>query len=206
MLADRVGIVRIDDLRVVSGDETLWSLARGDAYRDEGVVPIDASTFALIAPDAWIQPEVAADALARADRVAATIAWPASVAETGDYVAFAALARASETSRADAADSRHRMLHAEESARIEAHRRASEAASHEATRAALENVQAALSRRNAHVDHLEQAIDAYRAENARLDAAVAAQERIIGYRQSLRWWLRLPFVRVKLWLHRLKTQ
>lgn len=39
-----------------------------------------------------------------------------------------------------------------------------------------------------------------RAEQARLEAALAAQERIIAYRQSVRWWLRLPWIRVKLWL------
>ena len=36
------------------------------------------------------------------------------------------------------------------------------------------------------------------AECARLDRALEAQERIIAYRQSLRWWFRLPWVRAKL--------
>ena len=205
MLADRVGVVHIDDVQVRSGDEIVWSLAQGGRYRSEWIVAVDATTFALVAPDAWIEPELASEALARADRVTAAMAWPASVSAVGEFVTFTALARASEASEANAADSRHRMLQAEEGARIEAHRHANEAASHNATRAALENVQVALSRRNAHVDHLEQAIDAYRAENSRLDAAVSAQERIIAYRQSLRWWLRLPFVRVKLWWHRLRS-
>ena len=43
------------------------------------------------------------------------------------------------------------------------------------------------------------AIDAYKGENARLEGAVAAQERIITERQSLRWWLRLPGLRARLW-------
>mgnify|MGYP005813201053 CR=1 FL=1 len=36
------------------------------------------------------------------------------------------------------------------------------------------------------------------AECARLDRALEAQERIIAYRQSLRWWVGLPWMRAKL--------
>ena len=88
-------------------------------------------------------------------------------------------------------------------AQTHARRQADEAAEHSQTRASLDGVQAALARRNADVKQLEESVAAYRTENARLDAALAAQDRIIGYRQSLRWWLRLPLVRVKLWWHRL---
>ena len=49
---------------------------------------------------------------------------------------------------------------------------------------------------------LQQAIDALRAEGERLERALAAQERIIAYRQSARWWLALPWLRVKLWLRK----
>jgi SAM-dependent methyltransferase len=35
-------------------------------------------------------------------------------------------------------------------------------------------------------------------ECSRLDRAVEAQDRIIAYRQSFRWWLRLPLMRIKL--------
>jgi hypothetical protein len=45
-------------------------------------------------------------------------------------------------------------------------------------------------------------IDALRAEGERLERALAAQERIIAYRQSARWWLALPWLRVKLWLRK----
>jgi hypothetical protein len=37
-------------------------------------------------------------------------------------------------------------------------------------------------------------------EQGRLEAALAAQERIIAYRQSARWWLRLPWLRLRLWM------
>jgi len=42
-----------------------------------------------------------------------------------------------------------------------------------------------------------QAVDALREENARLERAIAAQERIIEYRQSVRWWLTLPWIRLR---------
>jgi SAM-dependent methyltransferase len=43
-----------------------------------------------------------------------------------------------------------------------------------------------------------QAIAALEREIARLHDAVTAQERIVSYRQSFRWWLQLPWVRLKL--------
>ena len=45
----------------------------------------------------------------------------------------------------------------------------------------------------------QQAVDALRAEGERLERALAAQERIIAYRQSAHWWLALPWLRIKLW-------
>jgi SAM-dependent methyltransferase len=40
-------------------------------------------------------------------------------------------------------------------------------------------------------------------ERERLERAIAAQERIIAYRQSARWWIRLPWLRVRLLWNRL---
>ncbi len=42
------------------------------------------------------------------------------------------------------------------------------------------------------------------AEMRRIDAALSAQERIIAYRQSFRWWLALPWLRLALWWQRLQ--
>jgi len=42
-----------------------------------------------------------------------------------------------------------------------------------------------------------QAVDALREENERLERAIAAQERIIAYRQSVRGWLTLPWHRLR---------
>ena len=41
------------------------------------------------------------------------------------------------------------------------------------------------------------------AECGRLDRALDTQERIIAYRQSFRWWLALPWMRLKLLLARM---
>jgi|SRR2546427_5987554 len=60
---------------------------------------------------------------------------------------------------------------------------------------------AALEKRNLALENqmavLETRVAAAEAESARLTAALAAQERIIAYRQSLRWWIRLPWFRLK---------
>jgi len=45
----------------------------------------------------------------------------------------------------------------------------------------------------------QQSLAAMTAECTRLERALAAQERIIMHRQSMRWWLTLPWVRAKLW-------
>jgi SAM-dependent methyltransferase len=201
LLADRVGVVEVRDLSLHAGREVLWSSAADEASLALGptTVALGASTFALVAPDAWVAPMVAPALAARADRVSATLAWPESYAEGGGFHALAALAEALRAR--DAAGVRVRdELHASIDA-IERRRQAEERA-HEATRATLAETHAALFRRDADVAKLEHSIEGFRAENARLDAALAAQERIIAYRQSLRWWLKLPVMRVKWWWHR----
>ena len=45
-----------------------------------------------------------------------------------------------------------------------------------------------------------QAITALEGEITRLHGAVNAQERIVSYRQSFRWWVQLPWLRLRLWL------
>ena len=51
-----------------------------------------------------------------------------------------------------------------------------------------------------------QALAAQSAECERLERAIAAQERIIAYRQSARWWFSLPWLRVRLWWQRLRGE
>ena len=51
-----------------------------------------------------------------------------------------------------------------------------------------------------------EAVGALQNECGRLERAISAQERIIAYRQSARWWLKLPWLRVKLLWKRLASK
>jgi len=53
--------------------------------------------------------------------------------------------------------------------------------------------------------HARKHVAELEAECARLDRALEAQERIIAYRQSLRWWFALPWMRAKLAWKRLTS-
>ncbi|MEO8507242.1 MAG: class I SAM-dependent methyltransferase [Betaproteobacteria bacterium] len=48
-----------------------------------------------------------------------------------------------------------------------------------------------------------QAVAALTVEGERLERALLAQERIIAYRQSARWWLALPWLRIRMWWQRM---
>jgi SAM-dependent methyltransferase len=74
-----------------------------------------------------------------------------------------------------------------------------DAARDEAVRAA-----AARDDANTELGSARQALDALRDENERLERAIAAQERIIAYRQSARWWFTLPWNRARALLRRLR--
>ena len=66
--------------------------------------------------------------------------------------------------------------------------------------AAREAQQARLAEAVSELGSLRQATQALEAERVRLERAIAAQERIIAYRQSARWWMQLPWLRVRhLW-------
>jgi len=56
------------------------------------------------------------------------------------------------------------------------------------------------------VTDFKRAVAAQGAECERLERAIAAQERIIAYRQSARWWFSLPWLRVRLWWQRLRGE
>jgi 2-polyprenyl-3-methyl-5-hydroxy-6-metoxy-1,4-benzoquinol methylase len=195
VLADRVGVIEVHSLTLAAGDEILWSGAADAAHVVLGPATLRAGdhAFALTAPDAWLAPDAPAHVLARADRLSAVLAWPAGIATDGGYSVFAALAQARESERAAA--SRHSdELHA-------AIRALKDAV--DAERAASTEVREALTRSGGDVRSLEAATAAFKHENARLEAAAAAQERIIAYRQSFRWWITLPLLRVRLWWRRL---
>jgi SAM-dependent methyltransferase len=202
LLADRVGRIDVHELRLHAGDSLLWSSAgHAEPFRlSPSAVPLGEHAIALIAPDAWLAPAVSDALAAQADRVTATLAWPDSVAHAGEFDVLGALAAAMRR-RDEAAQREHDDLVAK--LREAERRHADEAQARARESASLIETRDALSRRSADVERLEQSLEGYRTENARLDAALAAQERIIAYRQSVRWWLKLPLVRIKWWWHQL---
>ncbi|MCC7328467.1 MAG: class I SAM-dependent methyltransferase [Burkholderiales bacterium] len=65
---------------------------------------------------------------------------------------------------------------------------------------ALRNAMSAERDRAVHAcAEAQRATAAFSAECGRLERALTAQERIIAYRQSARWWLELPWLRLRLW-------
>ena len=183
LLADRPAVIEVRALALCAGDEVLWSLD-GDPARlriGENAVPIDARRFALAGDGGWIAPDVSAATIARADCLRATLAWPARVAEPGEHLAFDALAAAL-SRRGDAARARHDEL----------------VAMIEARDAQLAVMYAEEAKLKARLADGEQAAAAGRDDNERLERALQAQERIIDYRQGMRWWFKLPFIRARL--------
>jgi SAM-dependent methyltransferase len=53
------------------------------------------------------------------------------------------------------------------------------------------------------VEEAHDKVAASEAEHERLERAITAQERIIAYRQSARWWIKLPWLRVRLLWNRI---
>lgn len=194
LLADRIGVVRVLDLELWRGNENVWRYDGNpeSLVCDYAVVRLDARTFAVTAPDGWIAPAVDAPIALGADRMTATLAWPGDLAQSAEFSAVAALAEA-HTRYVEESGRRHDAL--VELAHRHQRDRDGEVAAHAATRADRDRARAQLA-------SLDASLGALRAENARLDAAVQAQERIIAYRQSARWWIALPFLRVKLWWRR----
>jgi len=63
---------------------------------------------------------------------------------------------------------------------------------------ALIAARAALERRESELSAARQAMTAMERRQREQDAAIAAQERLIAYRQSARWWVKLPVMRMRL--------
>jgi hypothetical protein len=195
VLADRVGVIEVHSLALAAGGEILWSGAADAAHVVLGpaTLRVGDRAFALTAPDAWIALDLPAELVARADRMSAVLAWPAGIAADGGHVVFAALAQARESDRAAAGRHADALLAAVRALEQQA----------EAERAASSGARESLARRDGDFRSLEAAVAASKDEIARLEAAAAAQERIIAYRQSLRWWITLPLLRARLWWRRL---
>jgi 2-polyprenyl-3-methyl-5-hydroxy-6-metoxy-1,4-benzoquinol methylase len=194
-LSDRIGVIRVIDWRLHRGAELLWSYEDKAANVESSldVVRLSDQSFALTTSEGWIAPLVDASVAMRADRMTATLAWPEDPAHVGEFSAVAELASAYHASVL-ASGRRHDELVA--LAHLHQHNLEAEVAAHAATRRQRDDLVA-------DVATLGEEIAAAKQEIGRLDAAVNAQERIIAYRQSARWWLKLPFLRIKLWLRRI---
>ncbi|HVE51602.1 MAG TPA: class I SAM-dependent methyltransferase [Casimicrobiaceae bacterium] len=198
LLADRIGVIGLRAMEMYEGDLLIWSSSeRVQPLRlSTSCIPVGEDRFALVAPDAWIAPVAPRELLARADRVTATVEWSETIAYEGGFSALRSLAAAMQRcvditmSDRDVITS----LTRERNDALTAHV------------AMLEEARRAVAMRNADVESLEHSVDAYRSENERLEAALNAQERIITHRQSLRWWLSLPMLRAKWWLHKAKAR
>jgi hypothetical protein len=66
----------------------------------------------------------------------------------------------------------------------------------------LEERDRELATRTLTIAALEHDIAALDGEQKRLHAVLRASEVTVAYRQSARWWVKLPWFRVKLWLAR----
>ena len=226
VLADRIGVVGIADLELFAGGDRVWALSAGGTHRaSTSVRRIDGLRWALIEPDAWIEP--LPETIARpVDRVRLTATWPVAASRSATFATFEALARAAAdaeartlretdalkaqvTERDELLEGTRGQLYAVEAARadFEAQLRAAreELDALHVERATLvtdrddarRDRDDARRERETAIGESQEALDRLRAEH---DAAVAAMRdehaRIDAYRHSLRWWLRLPVKRM----------
>lgn len=227
VLADRAGVVGIADLELYSGGERVWALSAGGALRTSASARrIDGLRWALIEPDAWLEPVVDPTVSRHVDRIRLTAAWPVAASRSATFAVFEALAGAladaeARTIReADALKSQvaerdallagtQDQLYAVEAARADLEARLKGAWEElDALRAERAGLAAELEaarrerdearrEREAAIGESQEALDRLRAEHARALAHAGEEHaRIDAYRHSLRWWLRLPFARL----------
>ena len=93
-LADRVGLIAIEDLTLFAGDRVVWQRGAEDAVLDYGfeTVPLRDDAYALVRPDAWVEPRVAAERCTTVDRVRVTLRWTGDWAGAAAFSALTALA------------------------------------------------------------------------------------------------------------------
>lgn len=174
ILADRIGVVAIDALRLFAGDRELWRLGAPDAvFATFDAVALHDTRYALVRPDAWIEPRFSPEVGASIDRVSITLRW------TGDWAgaaAFAALAGLSNAfvEQTEAAQREIARLHT----LIDARDRALEA-------------------RAAAVADRDALLLARAAELWTTKAELREERRVGRHRQTLRGWLAMPLARVK---------
>jgi 2-polyprenyl-3-methyl-5-hydroxy-6-metoxy-1,4-benzoquinol methylase len=197
-LADRVGVINVEAFAMFAGEREVWRLGLpgGSLVAGPDAVPLDDNRFALVRGDAWIDPVLDAETAMLVDRIAIRARW---IGDWSGAAAFSALGGLAEVvaARQEAAAARVQRLEA----MIDERDRAIDARD--------QIVAATRAERDRAIDARDQTVATTRAESTaraaeidRLEAALAAQERLIAYDRSLRGWLRLPWNRLRGWLHR----
>ena len=179
-LADRVGVMIVDECALLAGAHEVWRLGLpgGRLVAGADAVALDEHRFALIRPDAWIEPALDAGLAPDADRLVMRLRWIGDWAGAAGWSALSALAEA-EAARRDAAAARVVALEA-----------------------MVEERDQAIAARDESVAARRRELAVRDAEVERLEAALAAQARLIAYRHSWTGWLRLPLQKLRLALHR----
>lgn len=180
MLPDRAGVLDLARLELLAGDRVVWSMPADDhGYRTSNdVVRLDRTRWVLLGADTWIDPLPDPEAARSVDRIRLAAGWPTPLGHADAFAVFQALAEALVTMR------RRLTLKLEELEEVIAAR----------------NV--ALEARRELARQLDETRAVESAERARLEAALAAQERIIAHRQSLSWWLKMPLLPIRSWWRR----
>lgn len=197
-LADRVGVIVVEAFAMFAGERQVWQFGLPGASLVAGpdAVPLDDNRFALVRGDAWIDPVLDAETAMLVDRIAIRARWIGDWSGAGAFSALGSLAEVA-AARQEAAAALVRRL----TAMIEERDRAIDARDQivATTRAERDR---AIDGRDQIVATSRAELTAREAEIDRLEAALAAQERLIAYDHSLRGWLRLPWLRLKVWLGR----
>ena len=86
ILADRVGVIAVDDLTLFAGEREVWRFGVPGAVLDPSfeTVALGDNTYALVREDGWVEPRLPAGVTV--DHVRATLRW------TGDWTGAAAFA------------------------------------------------------------------------------------------------------------------
>ena len=59
-----------------------------------------------------------------------------------------------------------------------------------------------VAERSRTIEELQGRVSALERDVRSLNGALSAQERIIAYREGIRWWIKLPWVRARRWIDR----
>ena len=197
MLSDRPGVLDLPVLELCAGDRVVWTLADPDGqYRSSGeVIRLDATRFALLAADAWIEPVIDRDVAPAIDRLRIAAGWPTPLLHSEAFALFEGLAEAlgGARRRATLEIDHLKGLVGERDALID-EVQARARADVDLLKAQLAERDALLDARSAALSDAENGLREGRAEIARLESALVAQEHIIAHRHSLSWWLQLPWL------------